>query len=387
MPSVLLMNNAQDLPATRFVRGPESTSVSCFTHATAPRLVRYLVLAALICPTVPVFAEEGGEPGRLYRTREEQREAGLKRSITPWLTFSGLAEFEWVGAHFSADAGDDYVREGEATVQGGFVAKPLEPVEGELIVEFDTVTEKLKTEEATVSLELDPLALTVGKQYLPFGVFFSQFASGPLIELGETRATAADLSYDFDGRVDLSVSAYRGRAREQDNAEGDIDWVLAMESWPFDNISFGLSYITNLADADGRLLEEQDDRFLRKVPGLSGYALWVSEKFGVSFEALGATGSFAELEPDRDQPMAWNFEIAYFPYPRFDWALRVEGSRELEDAPSLQYGTAINIRLHRYATLTMEILHGRFKGDLATDDNDNRYSHVNRVAALLSVVF
>ena len=31
---------------------------------------------------------------RLYRTREEQREVGLKRRITPWLSASGLAEVE-----------------------------------------------------------------------------------------------------------------------------------------------------------------------------------------------------------------------------------------------------------------------------------------------------
>ena len=31
---------------------------------------------------------------RFYRTREEQREAGLQRRITPWLTVSGLTEGE-----------------------------------------------------------------------------------------------------------------------------------------------------------------------------------------------------------------------------------------------------------------------------------------------------
>lgn len=67
-------------------------------------------------------------------------------------------------------------------------------------------------------------------------------------------------------------------------------------------------------------------------------------------------------------------------------ALRVEGSRELKE-PHLRYGTAVTFLLHRYATLTIEYLRGRFRDDLATDDEGNLLDDVDRVGAQLSLAF
>ena len=348
-----------------------------------------LCVLLIAAPTSPSFAAEpdGSDPGRLYSTRKEQREAGLQRQLTPWLTLSGLAELEWAADRFSSAGRRDYVDEADATVQIGLIATPMDKLEAELIAEFDTVTEKVKTEEATLSLEVDRWDLTLGKQYLPFGVYFSHFATGPLIELGETRAEAATLAYDYKDRVELSLSGYRGRTRSRESGENGIDLALGVNIWAAEFLSFGVSYVTDLGDADSRLLEDEDDVFIDKVAGLSGYLLWVAENFEVSIEALGATRSFAELGADRNRPFAWNLEFVYFPYRRFDWALRLEGSRELQDAPRLQYGVAVNARLHRYVTLTVEVLHGSFKGDLASDDDNNPYAHVNHVGVQLSIVF
>jgi hypothetical protein len=41
----------------------------------------------------------------------------------------------------------------------------------------------------------------------------------------------------------------------------------------------------------------------------------------------------------------------------------------------------------RRASLTLEYLHGEFSGELASNDDDEPYDHVDRLGAMLSVAF
>lgn len=383
--------------ATRTVNDPPINNQR--RHATTPFLNLIVnarwrrILSAVLIGTVsipPSSAETvDDESVRLYRTRAEKREAGLHRQLTPWLTLSGLVELDWNKDRFAVAGNTDGIRQQDEamTVQLGLIATPLESVNTELILEYDTDTDRVKTEEFTFALESDSWEFAAGKQYLPLGEYFSRFVTGPLIEFGETRDTAATLSYDFRDRLGLSMSVYHGAAGELDRNNRGLDWTFAMEAWPQRNLALGLSYQTDLADADSRLLADHDNRFVRKVPVLSGYVLWVKEHFELTFEALGATRPFIEFDADRDQPRAWNLELALFPHRQLDLALRIEGSRELEDEPHLQYGAAVTFLLHRYATLTLEYLHGRFHDDLATDDDGNPLDDVDRVGAQLSIAF
>lgn len=346
-----------------------------------------LIGAVSIPPSLAETVED--ESVRLYRTRAEKREAGLHRQLTPWLTLSGLVELEGERVRLSAERNADVrrVEETEMTLQLGWIATPLEIANAELILEYDTFTDRVKTEEFTLGAESDTWEFVVGKQYLPFGEYFSRFVTGPIIEFGETRELAATLAHDFSDRLDLSVSVYHGVAGEVERDDRGLDWAFAMEAWPRDNLALGLSYLTDMADTDSRLLDDNDNRFIRKVQGVSGYLLWIDRRFEITFEALAATRSFAELEVDRNRPWAWNLELGLFFHHLFDLALRVEGSRELVDEPQLQYGAAVTLLLHRYVTLTLEYLHGDFEGDLATDDDGNRLDDVNRFGAQLSVAF
>jgi len=338
----------------------------------------------------PLPEAAGKEPeGRLYRTNSERREVGLKRQLTPWLTASGLLELEGLRESFKAkgEGKNDHETNTAATLQIGLTANPWEPVTGDLLLEYDTESDKLVTDEVIAGFEWGPWELEVGRQYLPFGVYISHFATGPLIEFGETRATGATLSYGPHDRLDFSGSVYQGRGRKEGNGSGAVSWAFAMEAWPRETLSLGLSYLSNLADADSRLLADENDRYLRKVPGLSGYLVWTRPTVEVTFEALGAVRSFRELERDRAQPAAWNLEFVHFTHPSFEWALRVEGSQELEDEPELQFGAALTWRTGRQASLTVEYLHGRFKYDLATNDDDQPYDHINRWGAQFSLAF
>jgi hypothetical protein len=268
---------------------------------------------------------------------------GLKRQITPLLTASGLAEVEVLYQDFDAKGGtsDDTGRDDSATLQLGLVATPWGFSKAELILEYDTDDDKVKTDEAVLALETGPWELALGKQYLPFGVYISNFVSGSLVEFGETQVSeAAVLAYGPSDDFDLSLFTYRGRARSADNNAGRWDWGLATEFWFNQAWSVGLSYESDLADADSRPLEDEDDRYDRRVAGVSGYILWAGERVQVTLEGLAATGSFRELDNDRNRPRAWNAELVYVGYASFDLALRFEGSRELEDEPQVQFGAA-----------------------------------------------
>ncbi len=212
------------------------------------------------------------------------------------------------------------------------------------------------------------------------------FATGPIIEFGETGDSAMTLVYDYHDVLDLSVSVYQGDAKRI-NSNGRTDWSFAIESWPSDYLSFGISYLSDLADSDERLLADNGNRYKRKVSALSGYLLWVEDNFEVSLEALGALRAFREMDADRNQPQAWNMEFVYFLTPKLDGTIRLEGSREFEDAPELQTGIAVNYRVHKNIALTIEALRGYFRDAMATDDDDNAYKTVNTLGAQVSIAF
>jgi len=328
---------------------------------------------------------------RIYRTREEQRDAGLERQITPWLSLSGLVEGEVLYEDFDASEGkaDDSGRDDSAGLQLGLIISPFKYVSAETILEYDTDNKKVEADEALVSFEKDPWELSLGKQYTPLGVYFSNFASGPLLEFGETQAReVVTLAYGPSDELDISLTAYRGRARKQGKNSGEWNWALATEFWLNDDWSFGLSYQSDLADSDERLLKDNNDRYRNRVAGISGFILWAGDTVEITLETLAAIGSFEELEPDRNKPWAWNAELVhFFPGSNFEIAFRIEGSRELEDQPRYQFGPAISWRTGKSASLTVEYLHGEFEDELATTDNDNSYDHVDRVGAILSIAF
>jgi hypothetical protein len=347
-------------------------------------LLVILNLTAPVCSTVN--AEDGG--GRLYTTREEKREAGIKHHIFPWLVASGLAEFEWQWQKFRLDdlGRDDDSDNASANLQGSFFLTPYDWVKTEIITEYDTDTNEYIVDEAEMAFEYGAWELAFGKLYLPFGAYISHFANGPLTEFGETRATSVSLAYNYRDELDISIAAYRSKARKT-GSSGRLDWSAAIEAWLNDELSIGASYLSDLADSDQRLLESHEHRYRNKVPAVSGYLLWAAEKYEVSLELLGALESFDELDSDRNQPWAATFEFTHFLTPAMDWSFRIEGSDELEDAPELQLGLAVNYKILDNVFITVEGLHGYFRDFLATDDAGNDYSSVTTFGALLSVGF
>ncbi|MES9992672.1 MAG: LbtU family siderophore porin [Candidatus Thiodiazotropha sp.] len=361
----------------------------CFTLAT------FYLLLVVPCALVAeeMLAEESAETDeaqRIYRTREEQREAGLQTEITPWLTLSGLFEGEIETERFIPRDRDPALkaRADSATLQLGVLLDLFGLAEGEVVVEYDSDADKFISEEAFVTFEYEPWDLSLGKQFTPLGLYFGRFVTGPMLEFAETSARKTlFLTYGPSDDFDLTIAAYQGRSSEL-GEDDEWDWAIGFEAWPSDKLSFGVSYQSDLSDADERLLE--DDHYTKQVAVASAYLLGITDAFEFSFEVVAALDSFQELEKELDRPMAWNAEAAYFfPDQDIELVIRLEKSRELEDEPELRYGAAIIWYLDKRIVLTTEYLHGQFETDSFAIEKEDEITiqHVNTMSAKLTVEF
>jgi len=357
----------------------------------AAALVWVLLSSVLALAADEVVRDDAAEPARIYTTREERREAGVEHRLTKWLTLSALAELEYLDERFrlfdtaSRTRTDDFSK----TLQLGVELAPWPWAKGELIYEYqsDESSNRGTLDEAIVVFETGDLAIELGKLNLPFGVYFSNFVSGPLLEFGETRGRALAFSYEPRDRLNLGAFLYKGQARKVGADSENLGFGFALEAKPLSFLTFGMSYLSDLADSEQRLLSDSDDRYETRVDAMSAYAVGGFDRFEVSAEFLGALGSFTELEADRDRPRAWNVELAFFPTRSFAAALRLEGSEELEGAPRRQAGLALTWRVTRNASLTLEYLQGRFKRGLAQDSEERDLNRVHRIGAQFTLAF
>lgn len=354
-----------------------------------------LLLALLAAAPAPAqeqpSPDETGMPARIYTTREERRDAGLRHEVTDGLTVSGLLELEGAAQQFALR--DDDTTPGDSEYSGVLeLSAELEPAEwltGEVIYEIERESEtgwrEPGLDEATAAVEVGAFELEGGRLYVPFGEYFSHFVSGPILEFGETRGAGAKLSWSPDDRLDVAAFTLRGRARPLGQRRRDWDWGVAVEASPFAAGTFAASYLSDLADSEERLLEDSDDRYVRRVPALSGYAALGAGDVEMTAEYVGALRGFRELDADRNRPCAWNVELAYFPLDPVQVALRAEGSREIEDEPDAQYGIAVAWRFLPVASITVEYLRGRYRRGLAEDGLERELEGVDQVAAQVGI--
>lgn len=358
--------------------------------------IRFIGPIALLLVSAPQLhaadeenPDDGAELDRMYVTPEERREAGVRHSISDWLTVSGLLEAEYFYYEFSHPQSARPTNEDEPseTAQVGLEATPRSWLKGELVYEYDFDRHKDTIDEFIVSAEWNDVELAAGKLYVPFGEYFSQFAAGPLVEFGETRATAAVLSYNQDDRLDISVYVYKGKTLSGPSSETETNYGFTIAASPFDAGLIGAGYISDLGESGADFLDDINGVTVDRVAGVNAYAAISSERYAVTGEIVQALDSFNGLGPDRDRPSAWNIEFAYYSPGPLDWALRLEGSHELEDAPRLQGGISATWRILETLSLTLDYLTGTFEPGLAVDSDDAEITHVNQYGGKISLLF
>jgi hypothetical protein len=348
-----------------------------------------LLSPALALAVEKVVGDETPEQARIYTTREERRGAGLEHKITEALTLSALGELEYRDERFGLfdTTSRGGMQDFSKTLQLGLALRALPSVKAELIYQYqaDTVSEQYRIDEAVVAFEAGDLEVEVGRLNLPFGAYFSHFVSGPLLEFGETRGDAVVLSYKAHNRLDLAAFLYQGRAESLGAGGRNWDFGLALESSQVAYLRFGMSYLSDLADSQERLLHESNDQYQSRVGAISAYAVGSFDRFEVSAEFLGALDSFKELDADRNRPRAWNLELAFFPVRKLEASLRFEGSDQLEGAPRRQVGLALAWRVTKNASLTVEYLRSNFERGFEQDSSGRDLNRIEQIGTQFSL--
>ena len=366
-----------------------------------------ILAAAVLCFTLPMLCgpvpaadapdvfEEIAEPQakksvKLYRSPSERREAGLGRKVTDWLSISGLAEVEseYEDFGFDGDKSSESDDVTTTTLQLGLNFTLSERVSAEFVGEYEVNANHSIIDEGILKYEGETLGIEAGRLYIPFGEFYSHFVTGPILELGETRGNAMVAEFELSDFVDVFAYGIESKAEKQGDSGHQIDWGGGFEFASEDeSVKVSAGYFSNLADADEQPLEDFDNKYQRRVGGITANALFGWETHEITAEYLGALRSFSELDSEENLPWAVNFEAAWFLLDNFQLAGRVEASGEVPDEPQLQLGVSVTWLIGYRFNLSVDYLFGKFKDDFVFDDDDNEIDSRQLIAAQLSLEF
>ena len=328
------------------------------------------------------------KPAKFYSTPAERREAGMGRELTDWLTVSGLLEIETAHAWDSYRGGSSEDEQTDENLQLGFNITFTETVAAELVFEYEIETGVTLLDEGLISYESELLGASLGRFYVPFGEYFSSFVVGPMLEFGETRVNALSVDYSWEDRAEAFAYVFESEVDKAGENNDKPDWGLGLElSSADDTVKFGLNYISDIAESDEGFLDEFKSRYRSRVGGWNAYGIYGMDEAIITAEMVRAADKFDELEAQEDQPVAWNLELAWFPRPVYQIAVRLEHSDELADEPEWQYGVSVSWRLHRNINLVADYLYGDYKSGFVEDDKGNELRHRNLIAAQLAIEF
>ncbi len=201
--------------------------------------------------------------------------------------------------------------------------------------------------------------------YLPFGKFNSFLVTDPLtLDLGETNQSAGVATL-AGGFWTFQAGAFSGETDTRGDNDTIDGWVAALEIQPLEQLGFGVSFISDLAESDIGLVEDED-LYEESVPGAAAFLSWQFAQFGLEAEYVTALDNFdpalvglTDLTGRR--PSAWNLELAWMPNDRWQVAGRYEQADDFQDDVT-RFGAAVSYGLFEHAVLALEYLHGDAKG-------------------------
>lgn len=341
-------------------------------------VAKLLPTLLLLASAAPALAEPVGEVEDLRQrlekleARQEEPEGFTVISGKKSLTISGALEINATYSDTSdTAAASDITIE---TAQINFDAAASDRVKGRLaILHEDGEEPSLDIDEAYIQINRPELAggtlkITAGKAYLPFGAFGSSMVSDPLTQdLGETNRNLLLTGWE-NGKVAVQLGVYNG---DHDTTGHDVidNGVAALIITPTEQISFGVSYLCDLAESNAELLADSDADLYEK--NVSGFSANLTLKFApvtVTVEYLGALQEFSQallenVGEDSDltgrKPQAWFAETTFAPSE--DWAIsgRYEKGEDFKDDVA-RYGATCSYGLDANTVLSLEYLYSDF---------------------------
>ena len=355
----------------------------------------HILLSSLLLPALALstaWADAPDQRGEIENLKRriaalERGEAAPDQPFTletfgKYLRFHGLLELE--GIWEKPEGGDESSDLTLATAQVQLAVEINENIGGHVVFLYEEVEgedDTVEVDEALIHLThpFDVLGGRIGiyggKMYVPFGMFNSHFVSDPLtLELGETNNTALYFDYLWGDLVEFKTGFFNGEVDTTGDNNSIDSFVAAVEVTPAEGLSFGLSYISDLAESDGELVA--DENLYRS--SVAGGAAYLSASYGIlTFEAeyLAALEKFdrdlvaANLDLGDDasglsgrRPRAWNLELALAPAEGWEVAVKAEQARDFMD-DARRHGIVVAHGIFRNTSLALEYLHSDGKGE------------------------
>lgn len=321
-------------------------------------------------------------------TLEEEKtkpdEPFILTALNKSITLGGLLELEafWD----KAEGGDETSDLQLATVELSGDVDINENIAGHLTMLWeDDGTDNVEIDQAVIFLRHPApfwshyVTFSGGKMYLPFGKFDSTFISDPLsLELGESNNTAAVFGLQGD-LLKIHIGAFNDDVDTQDDDQID-SWVASLELTPTEKLAFGVSYLSDLAESDIELVQNEDI-YRSSVAAGGAYLTWQLWQITILAEYIAALENFsAEMVNAGDcltgeRPSAWNIELAWEPTGRWQVGIKAEGANDFQNDLK-RYGAVVSRGLFRNTVLGLEYLYGE------DDENEN-----HTVMAQLALVF
>lgn len=335
------------------------------------------LLPLLLLTATQARAEPAGEVEDLRQrlekleARHEEPEGFSIAKGKKILTISGALEVE---ANYTDTADLNATSDiNGATAQINFNAAVSERVKGRVaLLHEDGADPAVDIDEAYIEFNHPELAggtlkVTAGKAYLPFGAFASSMLSDPLtLNLGETNRNLILTGWE-NGRVAVQFGAYNG---DRDTTGHNVidNGVAALSLTPTEQISFGVSYLCDLAESNANLLADATSVYDNNVNAASAYLSLKLAPVTINIEYLGALKEFSEellADPTRApelsgrQPRAWFAEVTFATHD--DWAVsgRYEKAKDFQDNLA-RYGATVSYGIDVNTTLSLEYLYSDF---------------------------
>lgn len=286
------------------------------------------------------------------------------------VTLSGALEVE---ANHTTDYNDVKTSDIRvATAQLAIDAQIHEWAKAHLLFLFEEDdTDPPEFDEAYITLgntDISPFYLSLGRMYV-FGGYDTMMVSDPLtLELGETRATVAQLGFSSNGFYG-SISAFNGDTKKnQDDTIENFAATLGF-SHEDDNMNYdiGLDYINNLAESGVVMDTVTDpDNLVDYVSAMTIRGSLTYGPFSVAGQYLTALDKFdvADLtfNGKEAEPKAWGIEGGY----TFDMMGKEStfalGYQATEDAlalelPEQRYLATFSVEVVKNTSISLEWAH------------------------------
>lgn len=226
-----------------------------------------------------------------------------------------------------------------------------------------------------------PFYVMAGRIYPAVGLFESYLISDTITKnLFETQESAAEFGY-AGSWFNFSVGAYSGALQESNQGDDALinSYYTRLQLMNPEGtlgglkLSGGVAYTNNLGDAGGLRDNIPGERVRDLVGGISFSLAAEYGKFSLLGEYITALDDFRPGELSfaggkKARPSAYNLELGYTPWDKWNFAVRYEGGSDLfAYEPERQWGGGVNWTFLPDTILSFEYLRGEYANDDTRD--------------------